>query len=220
MPESILQMPPDGSGKSLRTRQRVIGAATVQEQVVITQSQRVETGVYVAHTGAHVVQATAHAATGLVGFWWLTNPVGSAVLVALRRVEFMSQLGSVLATPTSPRIVLERVAFTGTNTGTAIVCALRKTTDATQVSRLSSTSTGMTITGAAVGAAAFAFLPIAAATAAGVSAAASANWNPEEDGQIVLAAGEGVICRQPDAGTTADTRRFVTNISLVEYTVP
>ena len=220
MPESIVQLPADGAGKSLRTRQRVIGAATVQEQVVITQSQRVETGVYVAHTGAHVVQATAHATTGLAGFWWLTNPVGSAVLVALRRVEFMSQIGSVLATPTSPRIVLERFVFTGTATGTAIVAAKRETTDAIQVSRLSSAATGMTVTGSAVGAAVFAFLTTAAATAAGAVAASAGDWNPDEDGQIVLAAGEGIVCRQPDAGTAADTRRFTTNIGIMEYTVP
>lgn len=34
MPASYIQVPPDGSGKKLRTRQRVIGADTVEEQFI------------------------------------------------------------------------------------------------------------------------------------------------------------------------------------------
>jgi hypothetical protein len=220
MGESYIQLPTDSSGKKVRTRQRTVGANTIEEQYIIVQNERVITGIYIGHTGAHVVQASAHATTGLAGFWWLTNPVGSSVSVALRRVEFMSQLGSALATPTSPRIVLERFAFTGTHTGTAIVAAKRATADATQVARLASATTGMTITGSAVGAQLFAFLPIAGATAVGYTAATAADWNPDDDGQTVLAAGEGIICRQADAGTTSDTRRFVTNIAWSEFTIP
>lgn len=220
MPESYIQLPADSTGKKVRTRQRTVGANTIEEQYVISQNERIFTGIYVAHTGAHTVQGTtAHASTGLAGFWWLSNPVGSSVLVALRRVEFMSQLGSALSTPTSPRIVLERLAFTGTNTGTVITAAKRATSDATQVARLSSTFNA-TVTGSAVGAQVFAFLPIASATGVGYTAATAADWNPDDDGQVVLAAGEAIICRQPDAGTSSDTRRFVTNIAWSEYTIP
>jgi len=171
--------------------------------------------VYAVNTGAHVVSATAHAAT--VGFWWLLNPVGSAVLVSLRRVEFMSQMGSALLTPTSPRITIERVTFTGTHTGALITPADADSVAPVTTSRLSLASTGTTLTAGAV---AYAFLPIACGTAVGFTATAESDWTPDEEGQIVLAAGEGVVCRQPDAGTTADTRRFVTNISFEEYTIP
>ncbi len=215
MPESFIQMAPDSTGKKARSRQRVIGANTIEESYVITVSARVKSGVYVVNTGAHVIAAAAHAAT--VGFWWLLNPVGSAVLVSLRRVEFASQLGSVLATPTSPRITIERVTFTGTHSGALITVADADSVAPTPTSRLSLASTGATL---AAGAVAFAFLPIASATAVGYTAAAVMDWTPDEDGQLVLAAGEGIVCRQPDAGTTADTRRFVTNIAYDEYTIP
>ena len=112
MAESLVQVAPDSTGKKLHTISSVVGTDTVEEQVVIVTSARTRTGLYRAATGAHVVLAAAQAAT--VGFWWLINPVGSGVAVSLKRVAFMSQHGSVLATPTSPRIMLERVTFTGT----------------------------------------------------------------------------------------------------------
>ena len=215
MGESFIQVPTDSTGKKIRTRERTVGANTVQEQFVIQQSRRVETGVYICQTGAHVVLASAHSATA--GFWWLINPTGSSVLVALRRVEFMSQLGSALATPTSPRINIERMTFTGTASGAQITAAKRDTNDATAVATLRTASTGLTPT---AGAGVFSFLPTAGATAVGYTAATAGDWVPDEDGQVVLAAGEGIVCRQADNGTTSDTRRFVTNIAWMEFSVP
>lgn len=224
MADAFIQVAPDSTGSKLRTVSGTVGANTVHEQVVIPTSIRTRTGLYRSHVGVFLVQAAAHAAT--VGFWWLLNPVGSTTAVAIKKVSFSSQHGSVLATPTSPRITLERVTFTGTHTGTLITPAQRVrttvgglTADAsTGVARLSAASTGATLT---AGAAYKAFLPVAALTAVGSEAPGTDDYDPgDEDTELILAAGEGIVCRQPDAGTTTDTRRCVFNITWEEFTAP
>jgi hypothetical protein len=223
MAESYTQVPPDSTGRKIHTRQRTIGANTVEDQFVIQTSARTRTGLYRCNTGAHVVLAAAHAATA--GFWWLINPVGSAVAVAVKRITFMSQIGSALATPTSPRMSLERVTFTGTASGASVTPAKRVRTtvaglaaDATNVASLRTASTGLTL---AAGESVRAFLPAAAATGVGAVAASEDDWEAEfEDEEVVLAAGEGVVFRQADAGTTADTRRVITNVTWEEFTAP
>lgn len=215
MAEDFVQVQPDGTGAKIRTRARTIGANNIEEQYVILQREAVRSSAYYAHTGAHLVLAAADAAT--VGRWWLINPVGSSVLVALRRVSFSSQLGSALLAPTSPRITLERVTFTGTASGAVTTNAIRKTTDAAAVSSVRTASTGLTLTAGGVF---HAFLPVASATAVGYTAASTDDYDPADDDVIILAAGEGVVCRQPDAGTGSDTRRFVTNLYVEEFTLP
>lgn len=215
MPESYIQLPADSSGKKLHTRQRTVGADTVQDQYSIPISARVEAGTYLGHPGALTVQASAHGATA--GFWWLINPVGSAVIVALRRVDFMSQLGSALVAVTSPRVTLERMTFTGTSSGGTVTIAKGQTSDATNVGLLLTATTGLTPAAVAAFAA---FLPTASATAVGYAAPAALSWNPVEDEQLILAAGEGVVCRQADAGTASDTRRIAMSLVWQEYSLP
>lgn len=179
----------------------------------IAEDRRIRAGVYLCQTGAHVLLAAADAAT--VGRWYLINPVGSGVLVALRRIEFMSQLGSALLTPTSPRVQVERFTFTGTASGAIIPSAKSVTAQANPVASVRSANTGLAPT---AGAPVYAFLPIACATAAAFTAPGVGDWNPDNDGMVVLTGGEGLILRQPDAGTAADTRRYITNIAWEEYT--
>lgn len=223
MADSFVRVAPDSTGKLLRTVSTVVGGDLVEEQVVVVTSARTRTGMYRASTGAHVVLAPAHAATA--GFWWLLNPVGSGVAVALKRVVFMSLHGSVLATPTSPRIILERVTFTGTASGAQVAPSRRVRTavaglsaDATPVGSLRTASTGLALT---AGEAFRQFFPVAALTAVGAVPPAVDHHNPtSEDEEIVLAAGEGIVCRQADAGTTGDTRRFITDVVWEEFTAP
>ena len=220
MPKSFIPYGPD-PGTVARRSATLKGASetrdgetdTFHHDVVVTRDDRNDTGIYLVQTGAHVVQAAAHAATA--GFWFLINPVGATTLLALRRVEFMSQLGSALLTPTSPRIQLERFTFTGTATGAVVAPASANSAFPAATGSLRTANTGLTITS---GAAVFAFLPIASATAAGYVPATAADYLPEGNAQPVLAAGQGLILRQPDPGTTADTRRFLTNIAFEEYT--
>ena len=200
-------------GRRTATRSRTEDGVLKQFDRVHVEDDRVRSGLYHWHTGAHTVQAAAQAAG--TGFWFLFNPVGSTVLVALRRVEFMSQLNSALVAPTAPRLALVRFTATGTFSGTNIAPAKRRTSDANSVSRNFAANTGLTIT---EGATIFSFLPIASATAVGYTAPASDDWLPEVAEQPILAAGEGLVFKQLDAATTGDTRRFVTNALYDEFT--
>lgn len=185
------------------------------QQYVTCRSRRKVSGVYIAQTGAHLVLAAADIATA--GRWFLLNPATSGLFVALRRIEFLSQLGSALVAVTSPRLQVERFTFTGSPTGPDIVATKRATADAAQAAKLKSSGAGITPSAAVP---LFAFLPVASATAVGYNPPGASDWNPDEDGQPVLAPQEGLIFRQPDAGTAADTRRYVTNIAWEEFTIP
>src|SRR6185295_11874006 len=103
---------------------------------------------------------SAHGATA--GFFWLINPVGSTVQVRIKRIDCMSQLTSALVATSAPRISVERVTFTGTASGASVTPAKQFTTDAINVGSLRTASTGLSLS---AGAAAFAFLTIASATA-------------------------------------------------------
>jgi hypothetical protein len=216
---SSIILPPNSTGAAIHTRNRTVaGPGSVHEQWVIPRSDRVASGVYIAHTGAHVISAAATTGT-TTGFWWLYNPVGSTLLVAFRRAEYTSQMGTALVTPTSPRIQLKAFTFTGGPTGTVIAPRKADTTQVAATATLRSTQATATVTLAED---LFAFLPAwsQSSTSGGPGSATVMDWTPDEDGQTILRAGEGIVCYQPDAGTASDTRRFVTNIAWTEFVVP
>lgn len=191
--------------------------------MVVLVSARTRVGLYRAQTGAHLVLAAADTST--VGRWWLINPVGSTVAVSVKKVVFSSQLGSASVATTSPRIQIERTSFTGTASGAQITPAKRVrttvaglTADAAPSATVRTASTGLTLT---AGEAVEAWLPISAATGAGYVATGTAVWECNlEDEELILAAGEGIVCRQADAGSAGDTRRFVTTVTWEEFTAP
>lgn len=170
------------------------------------------TGVYYYAAGAFVVNAAADAST--VGRCWLINPIGSGLTVRIKVIQFSSNMGTALAAPTSPRITVERVTFTGTASGAIIAPAKRKTTDATNIGSLRTASTGLTLT---AGNMVCSFLPIASATAVGYTSSSVERFEPDVEDRIELEPGEGIVIRQPDAGTTADTRRFTIDIITQEF---
>lgn len=217
MGEQKIVLPADSTGKAIHTREiTVTGPGVVQEQYVIPISSRVNSGVYRAHTGAHVIQASAQNGTS-TGFWWLYN-TSATVIVGLRRVQQSSQHGSILVTATSPRVVLQTFTFTGTPAGTAVTPAKTDTGFAAATASLRTTQVTSVVT---LVAQFMAFLPVTALTAVGASPPAWADWVPDtEDGEILLRQNQGVVCWQPDVGTASDTRRFITNVAWSEFTVP
>lgn len=183
-----------------------------RQYVVASPDANKRLGVYYYQTTAFTVQAAADAAT--VGRCWLINPVGSAVTVRIRKIYFSSQIGSVLVTATSPRINVERTTFTGTASGATIAASLRKTSDAAAVSSLRTASTGLALTAGNV---VTSFFPVASYTAVGAMSPAHAEWDAYLEDYIELAAGEGLIVRQADAGTAADTRRYILKFIVEEF---
>lgn len=220
MGASYIQLPVDSAGKKLATRQRTIGANTVEEQYVLElTSERVRSGVYFASI-LSVVQATATNGT-TSGFWWLYNPVGSSVLMALRRAVYTCQNGSpATATPTSPRTQLSLFTFTGTPGGAAITTGKADSTYGAAAGILMSTQVTSAVT---LGAPIKSFLPAfnQITGSGGPAAATFADWDPaSDDGMPLLRAGEGIACWQPDNGSTSDVRRQVLNIAWEEFTIP
>jgi hypothetical protein len=216
MPESEIALPPNSGGRSLHTRQRTVtGPGVVQEPYVIPISSRLASGIYIAATSG-VVAATLTNGTS-TGFWWLYNTIGSGVSLAVRSVNMACQMGAVLLTPTSPRIMLQAGTFTGVPAGTNV--APRKADSAygaaTASLRTTQVTSAVTLTQQV-----WAWLPYANATAVGGNPPSGSTWMPREDEQLVLAAGECLVCYQPDNGTTSDSRVLTWSVTWSEFTVP
>lgn len=178
--------------------------------------------VYCATFGLQTVLASAHAATA--GFGWLINPIGSPRSVLVQGISFTSQLGSVLAAPTSPRIRVERVTFTGTASGATVALAKTRSSDPSPSSSVRTASTGLSLS---AGDCLTEFLPSASATAVGYAPASVQVWPVTpvlyQSGlgftlpvRVYLAPGEGLVIRQADNGTASDTRKFVVGMTVVE----
>jgi len=168
---------------------------------------------FLINSGNLVIQATAHGAT--IGFFWLINPVGNTKNIRLRRVECQTQLTTALVTLSAPKINIERVTFTGISSGTQIVPVKVESSQNNATGLLITTSSGLTLSAGAV---AYGFLPAMAITAVGGQVPVMLEYEPLEHSMIILVPGEGIVCRQADAGTTADTRKLTLNISWEEYT--
>jgi hypothetical protein len=161
------------------------------------------TGSYKFESGRLTVLASAHSSTA--GFFWLINPVGSSVVAYIKKILATSVPTAATAFASSPRITVERVTFTGTASGATITPAKRDSNDATNVCSIRTASTGLTLTAGAVIAD---FIVPAVLTAVGIAVPVD-QWfydSTDDDDYIVLRAGEGLVIRQADAGTTSDTR--------------
>lgn len=212
---SFAQLPSDSgnTGKQMRTQTRVVGANTVHEHFFVPSSARDTLGSYIAHTGVNLVQATAQ--TFPAAFFFLINPVGNTPKVAITAIEVLSQMGSALAAPTSPRLLWKLFTFTGTASGASLTPGKTDSTWPAPTASLRTASTGLTITAVAD---VICSLPIASATAVGYSPPQMDEWFEDvEQSQIILRAGEGIALYQPDAGTTADTRRLITTLKWDEF---
>ena len=165
------------------------------------------------NSGNLIIQATAHAATA--GFFWLINPVGNTKNIKLRRVECQTQITTALVTLTAPRINIERMTFTGTSSGAQITPTKIETSQPNATGLLITASTGLT---PSAGAIAYSFLPVMAITAVGAQVPVMLEYEPPEEAMIVLVPGEGIVCRQADAGTASDTRKLIINLAWQEYT--
>lgn len=180
------------------------------KQALVTLTTRSRSGVYVASSGLLSVLASAQGATA--GLFWVINPIGSAKIIAIRRLDV--DCVSVAAAAAVTRVTAERFTFTGTSSGAQVTPCKIDSNHSTAVGLALTASTGLTIT---AGATAYSFFLMGVITAAGVAEPVITSWEPLEESMIVLRAGEGLVVRQPDAGVASDPRKLVTNIVWEEY---
>lgn len=212
---AFAQLPTDSgnTGKKMRTQTRTVGADTVHEHFFVPSSTRDTLGSYIAHTGVNLIQAAAQ--TFPTAFFYLINPVGNTPKIALTAIEVITQMGSALAAPTSPRLLWKLFTFTGTASGAQITPGKLDSTMPSPTASIRTASTGLSIV---AGADMICSLPIASATAVGYAPPQMDEWfEDNEANQIILRAGEGIALYQPDAGTTSDTRRIITTIKWDEF---
>lgn len=219
MTASYIRLPDDGVGKKTRTRNRTVGADDIHEPYMLALvHERILTTAYYLSTGALVIAAAADAAN--VGRMYLFNDADSTVLLAVRAIHFSSQMGSVLAVPTSPRITIKRYTGTGTAPSSTETTGTKMDTSLADKNAGWALRNGVTNMGTVTeGAEAMAFYPVASATAVAYSPPSPASRRLEPESAIILRAGEGIMVKQSDAATASDTRRFTVDFEVEQYTV-
>jgi hypothetical protein len=196
----------DGAGVELGTNNNPLVTAKLKKAVTY--------GTYYLHSGNLTVLAAAHGAT--VGFIYFYNPVASGKIVRIVRLKIITGMTTALATPTAPRITVERGTFTGNPSGAVIPVAKGDSTDVANVAYISAASTGAT-NGA--------LIPVGGKIV-DANSTGTVNTNTSEtlilpEGEdtrdLILRPGEYLVVRQADAGTASDTRKAVIDVIFEEY---
>ena len=186
-------------------------------RVNLSQRNNTQSGSYLASSGNLTVQTSAHGATA--GFFWLINPVGSTKLCYVSFIQLITAPTAATTFTSSPRITIERTTFTGTASGATITPGLFDSTSVAGTCTVRTASTGLALS---AGATFLAFVIPAVLTAVGqgysiVQAFPALDTINGINGlNVVLRAGEGIIVRQPDAGSAADSRKVVINFAWDE----
>jgi hypothetical protein len=116
MGESYVQVPPDSTGKKLRTRQRTVGANTIEEQYFIAGDVRV-----ISFKGrACTFRTPGRAGTAAVPIFTIHNATGSTILADVTRISVDLINTAVRAITVEPQLIrLQRFTVLPTN-GTAL----------------------------------------------------------------------------------------------------
>lgn len=224
MPESFVRLPPDSTGRKLRSRQRVIGADTVEEPYHILTSERVISAEVMTSTWR-----TPGAAALLHNLFTLENTAGSAVLVALRRLSVQLD-ATVLLAAVAPTVEFSRASAMPSG-GTVLEknrFDTAETTVANVVARGATASHGgaaTAITASPVaGVAAWSQLTMRMHTLVGQIVMDDESVIPAlcENTPIIIRPGEAVLARVVAAVATSNpaTNHWLINAEWNEYTVP
>lgn len=207
---------PDDSGnagKKVRTQTRVVGADTVHEHFFIQARQAEVLGVYRYAQAQNTVLAAAQTGntSGMLYGHVPAATVGKAA--RLRRMAVTSQHSTALATPTAPRLLLQRLTASAALTTTLQTPSKVLTSAPTPVLLLSPVVTGLT----SVTLVGTANTGLGSAALAGALTAVGA-YEPcfkdiidpasDEDEWPLFVPGEGFVLWQDTAGTATDTRKF------------
>jgi hypothetical protein len=202
------------TGKNIQTISRTVAGTLVHSHVVVPTDGRDILGVHYGNSGLLTIQAAAHAANE--GFLYHINPIGSGVTISLRRISYQGAPVSTTARPAT-RITAERFTFTGTFSGSAITTGKRSTADAAAVGKFANNTAGLAVS--PVGAVQRGFLIPAVPNGNGNTGSSNELvWEPiNQDGETLIAPGEGIMFRQADAGSAGDDRTFLFNVTWAEY---
>lgn len=216
---AFIQTPDDSgnTGKKVRTQTRVVGASTVHEYFFIPQNPREQVGIFYLHSGVITVPTAADNGTSTARFW-LFNPVGNTLRGFIRSIRGTQQYAAAAIELTAARLAYALFTATGTASGAALTPAKADTTTSAASLTARTAATGLTVT---LGALIRADLLPVFALATGTGVAVVAGQSPERDlnyeEQIILKAGEGLLCYCPDASTTAN-RRCTSDVIFEEST--
>ena len=130
MPESILPLPADGAGRKLRSRQRTVGANSVEEQWILVGDERV-----ISFGGrSNSFRIPGRAGTAGQRLAGIHNATGSTVLVDVHRVWVDLAMTAIKAATVLPPII-RMYRFTALPTGgTAITKAALDTAQTSNAS--------------------------------------------------------------------------------------
>lgn len=183
--------------------------------IVVSKLKKTTTyGTYFFHSGNLTIVAAAHGAT--VGFIYMYNPIASGKIVRIVTLKIESGMTTALATPTAPRITVERGTFTGTPSGAVIPVAKVDSTDITNVLYISAASTGAT-NGTPIPMGGKLVDANATGTVNTNSSSSDIFKAGEDVRDIILRGGEYLVIRQADAGTASDTRKAIVDMLFEEY---
>jgi hypothetical protein len=149
---------------------------------------------------------------------YLINPLSSTINIAVDRVSFKQNFSTTLAVDLiAPLIHVSRISFTGTLSAAATTPAKRKTADAAAQGLIATAMTGLTVTNVANVYGIVGQTMDLVTGGGGHWSAQSDEWNPEdEDDELILAPGEGVVIWSTLAVTTAN-RKLLVNGAWFEF---
>lgn len=215
---SMIQLPNDSgnTGKKVRSQTRVVGADTVHEHFFIATSARSKLGGYKANSGVLTVPAAVTNGT-TTGYFWFSNPVGSARIIAVRRIYTVINFNALAVDLLVGELRFSRNTFTGVGSAGLITAAKRDSADSAAVAELRTASTSMSVSlVATIYSQLYPTMDLATGGAGHWNA--QADWwdADEEDEQLILRAGEGISCWHA-AAVTAANRRMIVNLAWEEY---
>lgn len=222
MGESIVQLPADGVGRKLRSRQRVIGANTIEEQYFIQQEEKVVS--YMGRAGSFKILGAA----GTTGqkLASIHNATGSGVLVSLDKITVdVYQIAARVVAP--PMVRLHRVTVLPTG-GAALPKVAEDTSLSSaaavtllQGANAESATTAITATIPASSILAQEAAP-RALTLVGYEQFDRTTFFSDPGESVILRALEGVVVNLDYSVATSNpiTDQWVVNMRWREYTLP
>jgi hypothetical protein len=213
----ILPLDTGNTGKKVRTQTRTVNSQTVHEHYFISTSARSVVGKHRFTSGILTHPATAHNATS-TGHIWFINPVGTANKIAIEKLAVDWQLSSNTTSMTPSRLVAALFTFTGTASGATITPGKLDSTFAATNASIRTAITGMTVTlGAGIGSS---MAPTTVGTAGWTPFQSWVDvmyFNEDENSNVVLRAGEGLVLYAPDTSVASDTRRCSIDCMFSEF---